>query len=132
MRASALDKLNVKVHEHAVKNHYVVCADGGEIPIRSRFNAVITSDGKTLGDSLVYVVNDSPGSDITCDMVLGRATMAASPYNCIDTHSGTLFNKKTGEEIQCLPAQFVDIRSQKHIVPRARRVASKAAKVTPQ
>ena len=60
MRASALDKLNVKVKEINVKNHYVVRADGGEIPIRSRFNAVITSDGKAFGDSLIYVVDDSP------------------------------------------------------------------------
>jgi hypothetical protein len=119
MRASALDKLDVNVKEHGVKNHYVVCADGGEIPIRSRFNAIITSNGKSLGDTLIYVVDDTPEKDITCDMVIGRSTMAASKYNCIDTKKGTLFNKQTGDEIRCLPAQFVDIRSKRHIVPRS-------------
>jgi hypothetical protein len=124
MRASALDRMDVKVKEHQVKNHYVVCADGGEIPIRSRFNALITSKGKSLGDSLIYVVDDKTDSDITCDMVLGRSTMASSKFNCIDTKKGTLFNRSTGDEIQCLPAQFIEIRSQKHIVPRSMKTVS--------
>ena len=119
MRASALERLGVPVKEHNVKNHYVVCADKVEIPIRSRFNAIVTSTGKSLGDTLIYVVDDSEDKDITCDMVLGRSTMAASDYNCIDTRKGTLFNKQSGEEIQCLPAQFIDVKSKRHIVPRS-------------
>ena len=108
MRASALAKSGVKVKEHAVKNHYVVCADGGEIPIRSRFQASVTSNGKSLGDTLIYVVDDTGTKDITCDMVVGRSTMAASRFNCIDTKRGTLFDKSTGEEIKCLPGKFID------------------------
>jgi hypothetical protein len=117
IRASALDKLGVNVLEHAVKNHYVVCANGSEVPIRSRFNAMITSSGKQLGDSLVYVVDDSGDKDITCDMVLGRSTMASSRFNCIDTKKGSLFDKQTGDEIQCLPAQFISVHSKHHLVP---------------
>jgi hypothetical protein len=124
IRATALERLNANVKEHEVKNHYVVCADDGEIPIRSRFNAMITSNGKSLGDSLIYVVDDKPDKDITCDMVLGRSTMASSKFNCIDTKKGTLFNRSTGDEIQCLPAQFIEVRSQKHIVPKSMKTVS--------
>jgi hypothetical protein len=118
IRASALDKLGVDVREHAVVNHFVMCANGSEVPIRSRFNAMISSDGTSLGDSLVYVVDDSGKEDITCDMVLGRSTMASSRFNCIDTKKGALFDKQSGDEIQCLPAQFITVRSKHHLVPR--------------
>lgn len=113
MRASALARLNLIVIEHKLDNHYVVCSSGEEIPLRSRFPANISSQGVPIGESLTYVVEDKPGADIVCDMVLGRASLASSDYNCIDTQKGTIFNKD-GRSIQCHPATFINTVRGKH------------------
>jgi len=118
MRGSAVDRLDLDVNEFKVKNHFVLCSSGEEIPIRSRFKAAISSGGKSIGESLVYVVSDLPEADIICDMVLGRSSLASSKYNCIDTQAGTIFNKLSGDSIQCQPAQFIETSHGKHVVPR--------------
>lgn len=119
VRASALRRHGIEVDEHKLTNQFLLCSSGEEIPIRSRFKATISSKGKTIGDSLIYVVEDKPDADIVCDMVIGRSTLSSGDYNCIDTKKGTLFNKKTGAEILCYPGKIVDTETgRKNIVPK--------------
>jgi hypothetical protein len=119
VRASALKRNGIKVNEHKLTNQFLLCSSGEEIPIRSRFKATISSKGKTIGDSIVYVVDDKPNADIVCDMVVGRSTLSSGDYNCIDTKKGTLFNKKTGAEIICYPGKIIDTETgRKNIVPK--------------
>ena len=130
MRASALKRIGLEVDEHKLINQFVICSSGEEIPIRSRFKATISSTGKTIGESLVYVIDDKPDADIICDMVLGRSTLSSGEFNCIDTKKGTLFNKRTGDEIQCAPGKIVETSSgRKNIVPKdEKQVSSKQHK----
>ena len=119
MRASALQRTGLKVNEHKLTNQFLLCSSGEEIPIRSRFKATISSKGKTIGESLVYVVDDKPNADIVCDIVIGRSTLSSGEYNCIDTKKGTLFNKRTGDEIACTPGKIIDTTTgRKNIVPK--------------
>jgi hypothetical protein len=119
IRASALKRNGINVNEHKLTNQFLLCSSGEEIPIRSRFKATISSKGKTIGDSIVYVVDDKPNADIVCDMVVGRSTLSSGDYNCIDTKKGSLFNKKTGAEIICYPGKIIDTEiGRKNIVPK--------------
>jgi hypothetical protein len=127
MRASALERLGLDVEEHPVHNHFVMGSTGEEVPIRSRFSALLTSQGRQLGKTLVYVVDNTADNDIICDMVVGRSTMSLSNFNCIDTKKGTLFNKETKDEIQCLPARFVTKGRESHIIPTQTQKAQPAA-----
>jgi hypothetical protein len=76
------------------------------------------------------VIDDKPDNDIICDMVLGRSTLSSGEYNCIDTKKGTLFNKNTGDEIQCAPGKIIETSSGRmNIVPKdEKQVSSKQQK----
>ncbi len=131
IRASALERLGLEVEEHPVHNYSVIGSTGEEVPIRSRFSALLTTQGRKIGHTLVYVVDNTSNNDIICDMVMGRSTMSTSNFNCIDTKKGTLFNKETKEEIQCLPARFINTGSQGHIIPtKTRKAADKGSRQT--
>jgi transposase InsO family protein len=66
-------------------NMYVVGSTGEYIPIIGRFLATLRTDGVMIGTSLIYVMDDTKEKDIICDLVIGRSTIATSPYSYIDT-----------------------------------------------
>ena len=62
-----------------------------------------------------------------CDVIIGRPTLAESDYHCIDTKKATMFNRQTNEQIQCMPACFVNTRDGRKVVPRELEKTAKAS-----
>ena len=122
MRGTYKDRVCPEVGETPVTNHYVVGATSKlEIPIRSKFLALLSSGGKLLGrkKTVIYVVDNNNGNDIMCDIIVGRPTLAESDYHCIDTKTGTLFNKINNEkEVQCAPACIVQSKHGRIVIPK--------------
>src|ERR1700722_20251936 len=101
MRGSFKDKLCPQIEEIPVKNDCVVCATSKvEIPVRGKFCANLAANGILLGKNktIIYVVDNKPNSDIVCDFILGRPSLAESDYHCIDTKTATIFNRKTNKQ----------------------------------
>jgi hypothetical protein len=130
IRGSFKDKVCPHIPETPVRNHYVVGATSNiEVPIRSKFLANLSSNSTSLGrnKTVVYVVDDSVGRDIMCDVIIGRPTLAESDYHCIDTKKATMFNRQTNKQIQCMPACFVNTRDGRKVVPRELEKTAKAS-----
>lgn len=109
MRASCKDRLCPNIPETRVKNHFVVGATSDvEIPVRSKFLALLSSRGNVLGKNktVVYVVDNKPGRDIVCDVILGCPSLAESFYHCIDTKNATIFNRATNQQLVAVHAFF--------------------------
>ena len=120
MRASFKDRVCGNIAETPVKNHFVVGATSKvEIPIRAKFLANLSSNGTVLGKNktVVYVVNNTEGRDIVCDVIVGRPSLAWSDYHCIDTKNATLFNPNNQKLIQCSPACLVNTAERKDVGP---------------
>jgi hypothetical protein len=90
MRRSAFERAGLEqvATLWPVNNYQVKTASNHLIPITGRFMANITSNGESFNDeAVVYVVDDvtDKGKDISCDVVVGRHTIANSAYRLLDT-----------------------------------------------
>ena len=105
IRRKHKDKILPNVAEQTVRDHYVVGATSEvELPVSAKFPAILSSNGKLLGNkkTVIYIVEDRGDNSIMCDMIIGRPTIAESDYHCIDTRDGTLFNKQyPHRQVQC-------------------------------
>lgn len=88
-----------------VSHYSVKTASNHRIPIIGRFMASITSEGREFNEeSVIYVVDDvsSKESDISCDLVIGRQTLARSKYRLVDTlHARLVSPVDRNHHIQC-------------------------------
>jgi hypothetical protein len=58
-------------------------------------------------DSVVYVVDNSPGNDINCDIILGKQTIATSKYPLLDMKREVLMSDRASQhEIKCQVAAY--------------------------
>jgi hypothetical protein len=105
IRQSAFNKhkLNEVVTLNPVSNYFVSTASNDLVPIIGRFMTNITiNDAAFNEDSVVYVVDDSQ-KDISCDVVIGRHTIARSRCRLIDTLAARLCSHRDRNEfIQCV------------------------------
>ena len=94
------------------KNMFVIGSTGEKLPIVGCFAAHITFGsqpgllhlrGTSVARTLFYVVQDTSTQDIICDMVIGRATIANSPYSCVDTQGTGALVCRDGQGCMALP-----------------------------
>ena len=132
IRRSHKDRVLPKVVEQSVDNHYVVGATSDvELPVSAKFPAILSSNGKILGNkkTVIYIVEDKGNNSIMCDLIIGRPTIAESDYHCIDTRAGTLFNKESpSRQLQCSPACLVETSTGGVIMPKELRNTMKSVK----
>jgi hypothetical protein len=88
-----------------VSHYQVKTASNHLIPIIGRFMADVVSNGQTINKAAtVYVVDDvtDKDKDISCDVVIGRHTIANGAYRLLDTLHGRLVNPDDPQDnIQC-------------------------------
>ena len=90
-----------------VRNHYMKGSTGELVPIIGRFTSRVTTNGHYFGYSCFYIVDDTNKSDIMCDIVIGRTTLATSEYPIVDTRTGRLYTYDHSSYIQCLDGRSV-------------------------
>jgi len=101
IRRSKLRTIKTRNPLIPIKNHYVLSSSGKEIPVTHNIRVKVRSGQHCLGNILFYVVEDSVDNDICCDIVIGRSTLAISPYYHLDIKNGCVYNPKTKETIMC-------------------------------
>jgi hypothetical protein len=107
MRRSAFERagLDQVTTLWKINNYQVKTASNHLIPITGRFMANITSNGESFNDeAVVYVVDDvtDRGKDISCDVVVGRHTIANSDYRLLDTlHARLVKPDEPAAFLQC-------------------------------
>ena len=116
MRLTKFNTIKDKVNLVRVNNMYVLGSTSRELPIVGKCEVNITSGAHEIGDSFIYVVDESGTDDIVCDLVLGRATLANSEYPLLDlTGDGALLNRDKNQSLPCIPCRFVkDSSNDKH------------------
>ena len=133
IRRKHKDKILPNVAEQTVHGHYVVGATSElELPVSAKFPAILSSNGKLLGNkkTVIYIVEDNGDNSIMCDMIIGRPTIAESDYHCIDTRDGTLFNKQhPHRQVQCSPACFVKTKRGGVVLPKELRATMKSKRM---
>ena len=94
------------------KNMFVLGSTGEKLPILGCFATHITFGsltgflslrGTSVARTLIYVVQDTTTKDIVCDLVIGRATIANSPYSCVDTRGTGALVSRDGQTCMALP-----------------------------
>jgi hypothetical protein len=130
IRKSAFDRHHLHEHValHPVRNYYVATASNHLVPIVGRFMTKLTVDGDEFNDSsVVYVVNDTDELDISCDVVLGRNTIARSRYRLIDTLAARLLSHTDPHDyIQCSPCKPCKRKDGKHDIVATSTTSARA------
>ena len=106
IRKSLLSSIDQNITEIKVDRYVVLSSSGKEIPIVSKISVPVVCCDKPLGIIVLYVVDDDEDNDICCGIVLGRTSIAMSPYSHIDTRSGSLYNVITQDKIKCIPCKI--------------------------
>ena len=96
MRLSAYQRygLDTTTTMNIVNNYYVSTASNQLVPVVGRFMVKMTTDGEDFNDDAVVYVVDDREKDISCDVVVGRHTIAKSKYRLIDTLTARLCSEK--------------------------------------
>ncbi len=107
IRQTVFETLDIRNKLVKVSNMFMLDATGDEIPIIGRFIADLSSNGHVIGRTLVYVVANTDESDIVCDFIIGRGTLAVSAYPCVDMRAdGRIYNPVTNKYLLCSPCTF--------------------------
>lgn len=120
IRRTALAQIKHAIVIQPVRNMFVLGSTGKEIPIIGRFTADLTSQGRDIGRACLYIVDNTPGADIICNLVIGKATLATSAYPYVDVRGmGALYNEQTKARMECLPGRFArDSKGVMRLTPR--------------
>lgn len=117
MRLTAYNNLLNKPPLKSVRSMNIQSVTGHLLPIVGAFSTTLSSNNTHMGQALIYVV-DNTHSDIICDLVIGRSTMACGRYPCVDvTGEGALYNNSNTERVECVPCAFMqDPQGVMHLV----------------
>ena len=83
-----------------------------------------------IDDAVFYVVDDRPGKDINCDIIVGKQTVATSHYPLLDMRREVLCSDMQADsEIKCEAAEYRDIPGGRRILVPKDKASLSAAEV---
>ena len=85
-------------------------SSGHNIPMKDTIKIEVKVRGKSLGETIMYIVEDSAQADICCDIVFGKPFLSTCTHSLMDVKNNLLINSEDKNDvIQLIPAKLTQI-----------------------